>query len=251
MECFLLSSLVDRVGPDELAGLTQPDFEMVLAPQGPAHHEVDFVVAELGPRCWLHVRPGQVQRWILEPRYEAVVFLCPRLRARADWSPGPSIIELSEGRSRDLEPLLRVGLAERRSQPLSAEALDALLRLLVAELELDRPADPKLDPMYLEFRRAIDRDQHAIRSVDHYASALGCSSRTLARACHAAIGVSPKRILDDETALAAQRLLRLPGATVTAVAAELGFAETTNFTKFFKRTTGETPSAWVARADRA
>ncbi len=234
-----------RVGAAELTQLTQPHFELLLVPLAArARHEVDFVTVELGPQRVLHVRPGQVQRWILQPVYEAIVVLFPALRSRADWRAGPHIIELSEGRAADLAHLLQVGLQERRSRPLSGGALDGLRRMVVSELDLDRSGEEGGDPLYLDFCRAIERDGYVIRNVEYYARELGCSMRTLARACHRDAGASPKHILDEQTTLAAQRMLRLPGATVTSVGDQLGFGELTNFTKFFKRIAGVTPSEW-------
>jgi AraC family transcriptional regulator, transcriptional activator of pobA len=53
--------------------------------------------------------------------------------------------------------------------------------------------------------------------------------------------VTPKQLIDERVCLEAQRLLVHTRWPLTRICAELGFCEPTNFVKFFRRTTGQTP----------
>jgi AraC-like DNA-binding protein len=79
------------------------------------------------------------------------------------------------------------------------------------------------------------------------ASALGLSERSLQRKL-ASAGTS----FQDELGLArvrvAQRLLMDEGASITAVALEVGCASLQHFGVLFRRATGESPSAWRRKA---
>jgi AraC-like DNA-binding protein len=48
----------------------------------------------------------------------------------------------------------------------------------------------------------------------------------------------------------AQRLLRLPDASVTMVSEHLGFENPYHFSRVFRRHTGVAPSAWQSAPDR-
>ncbi len=74
-----------------------------------------------------------------------------------------------------------------------------------------------------------------------YLDVLKISQKTLYRACIKVRGVSPKVILDKFLIFRAKRKLILEQETVESLAIDLGFSESTNFVKFFKRVTGETP----------
>jgi len=86
-------------------------------------------------------------------------------------------------------------------------------------------------------------------SLDHIASVLGTSARTLKRQL-AAEGTSFSAVLDEERRERALLLLRVPGASVKDVANRLGFANIANFTRAFHRWTGRSPTQHRAFASR-
>jgi len=247
-ECFTLGELRGRVGGAELGGLQQLHFDMIIAcSKGRAAHEVDFETATIDRHRWLHIRPGQVHRWI-DSGYDADLVLLARSVRSPHWSPGPRIIELDNDQLHDIGPLLDLARHQRRTD-VGASALHALRDLLVRWLAFDRPEHSESDPLYADFRRLLDNRILHARNVEHCATHVNCSARTLARSCRRVGAPSPKTLIDEAALLEAQRLLALPSATVTATSATLGFDEVTNFTnftKFFKRVGGETPSAWQA-----
>ncbi len=247
-EAFSLASLRRRVPRINLAQLERLRFELVIAgSSGSGCHEVDFERVEIDRHHWIHIRPGQVHRWI-DPDYDATLLvLAPRARS-PHWRPGPRVIGRTDEQLHDAEPLLRLLRHERRADPGGA-TLQLLRDLAVRWLELDLPDDGDGDPLYVEFRRLLGREAVRVRSVDHYARRLNCSTRTLARACERSGAPAPKRLIDEAVLLEAKRLLALPDASITATATTLGFTEPTNFTKFFKRLDGTAPSDWlIARA---
>jgi AraC-like DNA-binding protein len=94
---------------------------------------------------------------------------------------------------------------------------------------------------FQKFRRAVDAKFAQTRSVEDYAEAIGCSEKSLRRACMAACGSSPKAFIEQRLILEAKRLLAHTGLTVEAIATEVGFSEPTNFVKFFRRHGGMRP----------
>ncbi|MEM9132466.1 MAG: helix-turn-helix domain-containing protein [Actinomycetota bacterium] len=248
-EALRLADLEARLGRRHLERLEQLRFDLVvIVTAGVGRHEVDFTPTTISPERVLHVRPGQVHRWVLDPPYEAVLLLFAPTPGRTEWAPGPSIIELTEAQRHDLAPVLDLAVRPRRSGPRTPVAAEGLRLLTIDALGLDRRRHPDVEPLHAELLAALDADGYRNRSVAHHAARLGCSVRTLARACVRATGGGPKQVIDEATALAAQRRLRLEGVTVGEVAQSLAFDEVTNFTKFFRRLTGETPSGWQRSA---
>jgi AraC-like DNA-binding protein len=75
---------------------------------------------------------------------------------------------------------------------------------------------------------------------------MGCSVRTLTRACLAVTGRTAKQVVDDRVALEARRLLACTSLSVAEVGRRLGFPEPTNFGRFFHREAGLSPGAFRA-----
>lgn len=249
VETFTLSSLTQRRSRAGLGGLQRLEFELlVCCSTGSGRHEVDFERVDLVPGRILHVRPGQVHRWILDPPYEAQLFLLRTLDDRGDWRPGPHVIDTNPELDRDLEKIVALADLDHRSAPLSLRSLEAVRDLLVALLGLSHPRSHEVthrEIIYNDFERLLGEAEPPPRTVQACAQLLGCSTRTLTRACQSAARTEPKLLIDRAVALEAQRQLSERGSSATDVAEALGFVELSHFTRFFKRVTGEPPSAFV------
>ncbi|HEX8630364.1 MAG TPA: AraC family transcriptional regulator, partial [Catenuloplanes sp.] len=134
---------------------------------------------------------------------------------------------------------------------LAAELLRHQLAVLVLRLALlPVPGRVRIDgpeaQAYARFRRVLEESYARTRRVEEYATRLGCSVRTLTRACLAATGRSAKQVVDQRVALQAQRLLACTDLSVAQVGRRLGFPEPTNFGRFFQREVGQSPGAFRA-----
>ena len=90
----------------------------------------------------------------------------------------------------------------------------------------------------------LDADFTRQHQVQHYASALGMSEKTLSRLCMTATGASAKVVINQRLKLEAKRLLAHTRLAVQVIGRDLGFEEATNFVKFFRKETGQTPLAF-------
>ena len=91
-------------------------------------------------------------------------------------------------------------------------------------------------------RALVDQNFLEHRGVAWYAAQLQCSPKTLTRACLAAAGSPAKALISERVTLEAKRLLVHSHRTVQDIGEHLGFDETSNFVKFFKREAGSTPA---------
>ncbi|MBP2472635.1 AraC-like DNA-binding protein/mannose-6-phosphate isomerase-like protein (cupin superfamily) [Crossiella equi] len=263
MATATLAELRARPGPGP--GLHSPqrmDFHLIaLVTSGTGTHTVDFVRHDCRPGTLLWVRPGQVQQFARDSDLEAsLVFFAPafppRLRA-ADHllarRGGPVRWQLA---GQDLAAitanLAQLGADYARTARGDYPAWTELLRHLLATLllriaALPRGGDGEADggnATFTQFQRELERFFAQTRQVEDYADRLGCSSKTLTRACRAATGQAAKQLIDARVALEAKRLLAYTNLPVANISRRLGFSEPTNFGKFFQREAGQSPSAF-------
>ncbi len=266
VEALTLADVHARVGERAVRGHHRLDFhQLVYVTAGRGEAQVDFQPRACAPGVLLHVRPGQVSRLPLPAEGHGVEarivlftaeFPLPLATApdllrdplgQQHWQLG----QVDAARLRAALDALGDACAEPDGSERHAELLRhqlAVLLLRVAGLpraDGDSPGEP--DGVFPRFRREVERSFTQVRTVEQYAAALGYSVRTLARATAAAAGRTPKQVVDDRVALEAKRLLMQSDLTVAAVGRRVGFAEPTNFGRFFHRHTGMTPAAFRQR----
>ncbi|MBY8865491.1 helix-turn-helix domain-containing protein [Streptomyces sennicomposti] len=265
LELLDLSRLADRArlnGNDPYASL-RPAFHQIvtLHAGGRLSVSVDFTHHELTGGDWLWIRPGQVQRWGRDlPEADGLVIAFPpgftgarpavgpvaeTPFAEAVLTPGPRD---AEGLRRALDHL-RFEYDALAELPLEAHVrvlrhLVAVLTVRLANAYRAEPGRPVPNEAFRRFHAAVERDFTVTRRVEDYAAALGYSRRTLTRAAQAAAGMSAKRYIDARVVLEAKRELAHGTSSAGAVAARLGFADSSDFTKFFRQRTGTTPTAF-------
>ncbi|GIF09139.1 helix-turn-helix transcriptional regulator [Actinoplanes siamensis] len=239
---------------------------LVLTSTGPLHADVDFTSHLAGPGTLLWLRPGQAVRFDPgdPPADTAAVVFRPGLFGPEelpglfpDDPDGPARTPLALDDPAAFRAAMDHLAADATGPPGRVAA--ALLRHQLAALLLRiRLLDGTgHDPGNVEsrtferFRRRLEEGYPASRRVEDYAAELGCSVRTLTRASLAVAGRTAKQVVDDRVALQARRLLAATGLSVAEVGRTLGFAEPTNFGRFFHRETGLSPGHFRAGfADR-
>ena len=95
---------------------------------------------------------------------------------------------------------------------------------------------------FLRFMSLIEENFHTTKDGATYAKMLGMSYKTLSEICKEGARRTPKQLIDAHTVLEAKRRLAIDEVQVSQLAYELGFNEVTNFIKFFKKHTHDTPN---------
>jgi AraC-like DNA-binding protein len=269
-----LAELRARVPGRHLRHSSRPQFhQLIHLSAGRTRHDVDFVRHDLAAGRVLHVRPGQVQQLVLQSRAEGTVLLFAPEFVASEPVPGaaaPSMLDAAVPAgllaldAAEQGPVARafaaiLGEYERTDgTPLAAAVLRHLvsaLLLMLARASAQREEGPgagsAASRVHARFVQELERSFAHARSVLWYARKLGYSEKTLLRACQAAAGVPPKELIDRRVTLEAKRLLAHTQDGVGAIAQEVGFSETTNFVKFFRRREGLAPSEFRARQRKA
>jgi AraC-like DNA-binding protein len=265
IESLRLSELLSRMPPHHFSRPQRPGFHLLLLfTSGSGDHFLDFRRVSCRPGTLIHARPGQVQQFVLGQTLEADVllftpeFLLPAIVDAGGREVGTSIDDVVPDGVAQLEPdaleamesvIAAISRAYKKTNGLNISA--AILRhLLYATLYtaasycLKADAAPVMDGYgrtVKKFLMAVERRYKQTRTVEEYAHAIGCSVKSLRRACMMASGSSPKILIEQRLILEAKRLLVHTNSSVQAIAISMGFSEPTNFVKFFRRHGGMSP----------
>ncbi|MEW2218545.1 helix-turn-helix transcriptional regulator [Streptomyces sp. NPDC006990] len=264
LEVLTLSELRARGGL-RLSDPQRPDFHQLFAVEsGTLRQSVDFTEHATGPGGWLWVRPGQVQQYTDPHGAEGSLVLFrpafpdPATAAAVGLDEASDAVARQPG-DRHARAVgfaldhLRFEFAAEWQPPARGTHEDVLRHLLAVLLrrlvstpgahgtEAAQPPDA-----FRRFRAAVEADFARTRRVADYARALGYSPRTLSRATRAAVGLGAKEFVDRRVVLEAKRLLAHTDRSAARIGTALGFADATNFAKFFHQRTGATPGAFRA-----
>lgn len=264
-------SIKQHLSEKDFAVPQRIEFHLVLLfVSGTGSHSIDMIQYPVSAGTLLFVRPGQVQEWDTTDCPDAKMlafhpsFLLPERPEHQDSTLPPLIgrwpaqLSLSVSESSLVETSIdeiRREIAEGVGSPAARSLLLHMLCVLLIRVtriaEVVSAFENRADPgdIYHSFRRQLEHNYNSCRSVAGYAAMLGYSEKSLQRAVIRSTGITPKKLIDERTALEAQRLLVYTSWPLKRIAAGLGFAETTNFVKFFRRTTGTTPQQF--RAERS
>lgn len=154
--------------------------------------------------------------------------------------------------TRQARRLLRLGRellqAENERFLLNAHQLHRALGEAWLRLALQPAQNPGERGLAHRFQMLVETHHRSHRPLDFYARTLGCTVRTLSRQTSETFGATPLQIINGRLLREAQQLLRFTNAGAADVAAELGFADPSYFSRFYLRMTGQRPSAEKATA---
>ena len=216
----------------------------------------------------MFLRPGQVQQWHMHDQMQGLVVLVAdqhmipsigrmektlTLLSLDQWPPAANVsmglfFQAYSDALRLRNDMVNFDASDRESA-IIWHAMFALLLRLARELrtgDLSGQAQPDAD-LFKMFSRALEGTFHKRLTVLDYAQKLGYAQSTLSRACVATVQMTAKEVIDRRVVLEAKRLLVHSHATSAHIGYQLGFAEPSNFVKFFKRMTGTTPLDYKTR----
>jgi AraC-like DNA-binding protein len=275
LEVYSATELRRRAQTVDLGSIERLQFHFVIhVSAGRYRHMVDFETHACTAGSVLVMQPGQVHRWGDIAEWDGWVLLFrPELLQSPEATAAISELELFRGvealpthlrttgavREAVTEAFRRMTADTALAGP--APALHALLRsqlhALLIRLHLagaggtpQASAEPMNLQRFRRFRAAVEREYPRWHSVAQYARHLGCSEKSLSRATLEAADVNAKAFLVNRIVLEAKRLLAHTTLPVAAIGDRLGFAEATNFVKFFRRETGTPPGAFRGRQAR-
>lgn len=93
-----------------------------------------------------------------------------------------------------------------------------------------------------QFYDILQGNYKKIRDANWYAQQVNTTYKTLNQTCKLSTGLTAKQMIDAYTIIEIKRRLVLSDINVQQIAYEFGFEDTSNFIRFFKKETEQTPS---------
>lgn len=218
---------------------------------GQVTYALDGVVrVTVGNSTW--IVPPQRAIWIpANATHEVTTLERAKLRAlyvHADVAPFRGeqceVLEVSTLLRELIVALSLVNAGEPREALLSSLILDELARSRTLPIRVALPEDKRLKLLC----EALIADPASPLGLDEWAGRVGASSRTLARLFEKDLGMSFGQ-WRQQVRLAHAAPLIARGMPLSSVAAELGYASQSAFSAMFKKTFGQSPSAFFACRD--
>ena len=257
IETLSLVELQRRARPERLGRVQRLQFcLLVLFTGGEGQHSVDFVEYPLRANTLILVRPGQVHQWQLNPTLTGQLivvdpsFLLPERMASNGalpplwWAAHSDLPDDLAQKFLATAASLHADTAKYAGQPLRRPLLQHQLYTLLLTLRLFHANDSvstassKAYQLVSRYKLLVEEEYLRYRALSDYAQRLGCAAKTLTRACLAVEKCSAKTLLDRRVLLEAKRLLAYSPDSIARIAEQLGFSETTNFSRFFKKYEG-------------
>lgn len=99
-------------------------------------------------------------------------------------------------------------------------------------------------PQFLAFQELVEENCFKSRKVMYYAKRLGVSTKTLNNISNNVVNDSAKSFIDEKTIMQIKRLLIATDDSIKEISYTVGFSDSTNFFKYFKKFSGCSPEVF-------
>lgn len=141
-----------------------------------------------------------------------------------------------------LEEIAKEVKKSRRIMETSSRLLETFLRIFNSCIETGKEIE-SMAKIYFEFSvNYINQNAHLPISVGGLCETIGITQPYLYKIFKAETGVSPKRYIVNTKLKNAQKLLLETDYSITQIASSVGFLSVLDFSKFFTKNTGKSPS---------
>jgi AraC-like DNA-binding protein len=243
-------------------------YHIIWFQEGNPIHLVDFNPIQIQPNTLLFLNKDTVQRFDNQALFQGKAilftdrFFCKTdadtkfLRNTILFNDLFSVSQIQVGGESEwsLSKLLATVLQQMTDElqnandSLQADILHNLLHnfLLISERErrkqgfVEIKRSVELDYV-LVFKDFLEKSYKTQKQVSYYAQQIFVTEKKINQATTKILGKTPKEIIDDRILLEAKRILAHTSESVKEIAFYLGFEEPTNFIKYFKKHTSQTP----------
>lgn len=235
------------------------DFYMIMfLRQGKGTHTIDFKTYQINDNQLYFLTPGQVHNWDLSPDsqgftlYFEANYFCSLYAHRLFNYPfyhsnqNKPLLQL-DGSEPIFDYLFTEAFQEfSNSKPNRNEVFLAQLFLILenASRYYENQQSPELNGQYFRIRQFEElMNKHFIekKEIKDYAEMMNISPNYLNALCKNFLHKTASQLLQERLLIEAQRLLTHTELSIKEIVFQLGFNDTSYFTRFFRKLTTKTP----------
>jgi len=268
---FYANNVKEHVAQHHFTNLPHKhDFYLsILFTKGSGTHEVDFETYRVKPNTLFILKPGQMHHWTLSKDVDGFVFFHIKefydegfTRETVENYPflksfqSHSYFELTKNTAFVLKELMHQITREyRATEYLKFQKIHALVNLCYVEVaRLNQPKQETKNELYIKrlqlFEELLDRKFKTMKSAGEYASELSITEKHLNRIVRACLNKTTTEMIAERIILEAKRMLVQAKYNVEEIGTELGYADKSYFSRFFKKNAGYTPKGFLSRYKR-
>lgn len=231
-------------------------FEIVYLSEGSGVHSIDSQEYTVKPPVIFLIRKEQIHHWALTAEPNGYVLIIKKsfidncldrelqnLLAKLSYHTS---LELADETS--INQLFELLCKEKTDAEQGQLIHEGLLKALLAKiLTASKPLNSKRNiplNLYQSFQELLRGDLPLRNNVTFYAKQLNTSSQNLNIICRKANDQSAAEVLAEFIIKEAKRLLIYTDNTISEIAFELNFSDSSHFVKYFKRFTNTTPKVF-------
>ncbi|SFQ66766.1 AraC family transcriptional regulator [Hymenobacter arizonensis] len=239
-------------------------YKISLCLRGTAELKANLETYAVGPNCLVLATPDVIKQWLhIADEYETLsIFFTKNFitthnaatgKLRFFVAPPTYVLQLSASQAANLAASFR--FLQQKYHTSSTERdniLKNILNSLLYEIgalydlppALPAASQSRSQQLAAAFRQLVQAHCTTVRSVAFYAAALCITPKHLNELVKEATGRTASDWIAEAVVLEAKALLQTPGLPVQEVAASLHFADQFAFSRFFKNSTGLSPTAY-------
>ncbi len=244
----------------------QLDFYMlVYYTQGETEHLVDFVWHNVAKNTLFYLTKGQINAFKFNETVKGYLIIFSESYFKLQLNQLPKNVVLRLFTSHLFSPKIQIPensnvlnyirlfydeFYNEKAEFNKVNIIDSLYTVIFSKLEqlkqyqtIDIQESSKLK-LFLEFKSILEQDFTQSRNADFYAHKMNITYKHLNVICKEIVKVTAKQFIDEFIILEAKRKLINSSIKSTELAYLMGFEESSNFVKYFKKLTGFTPNGF-------
>ncbi|WP_286770977.1 helix-turn-helix transcriptional regulator [Sphingobacterium sp. 40-24] len=251
-----------KIAPfDNSKAVTKPHrhngyLELVFLSSTSGRHVIDGHESPIKTPCVLIIRKESVHHWELTTPIEGFVLLVKKsfIDLSLDLEIARMIDEISKLdtiylKENGIIPTILRLLAQEENKICQEGLFRSLLAKVLENTDKTEQPTSLSNDLYVRFIELLNTDSKIINNVAYYANLLHTSPQNLTAACKKDTNNTASQILAAYIIKEAKRLVFYTNKSTAEIAFSLGFTDKSNFSKYFKRFTGFTPSEFKKQYD--
>lgn len=223
--------------------------EIVYFIKGSGFHHLDLKSYKIKPSTIFFIKRDEIHHWEITTKPKGYVIIIKEafLQKTLDKYINYQLLKLQQKskikptkNDASLKALFKALTWEKKQQVINNEAIEGGLKALFSKL-VDYAKVEKVENTNLILQFADLLSQTLKNNVNFYAEKLNTTPQNLNIICRKEYNKSASDIIADHIIKEVKRQLLYTNEAISDIAYSLEFNDSSNFTKYFKRYTGETP----------